>query len=241
MSDNDKENDIPLNIKRKREENDNQTHNLKKHKQQQHRTVDGQREWSETDFGIGNDSDEKNNKAIKTPTSETSDDDEHNGNVPVPQKIGNRRKSVRLQHLASKKKSIQKQQANGNKKNTRKQGKQNETHDKRSSLKRKNTEEKTSNTTKSSSSSSDCVESTVQSAIQTKSELSTLIFKQFSDFKKDSKFGSRYSAKCNHCDERKNFLKGINTNLKSHLERVIFVRLFHSFHLLSILHCIESN
>lgn len=240
MSDNDKDNvsdDVLLKRKRKEDENQNRTDKIKKRKP--HRSG-GRREWNETYIEIGNESDEKNDKAIQTPTIDT--DDEQNGNVLVqtkyPQKIDNRRKSVRVQHLASNKKSSPKQQVNGSKKSTPKQGKPNETHDKSKSKSTEETEQ-TSDTTKSSSSSKS--ESTVDSAIQTKSELSALIFKQFSDIKKDPKFESRYSAKCNHCDQRKNFLKGINTNLKSHLERVIFVRLFHSFQLLPNLHCIESN
>lgn len=244
MSDNEKDNvsdDVRSVKKRKRNEDRNRAHKSKKQKKDG--IANDQREWNEMDIEIGNHSDQENDKALQTPTIVISEtDDEHNGNDPVqtknPQKIGDRRKSVRLQHLASNKKSTPKQQANGNKEITPKKGQPNETH-----VKSKSTEEteQTSNTTKSSSSPSDCDSTSVDSAIQTKSELSAMIFKQFSDFKKDPRFASRYSAKCNHCDERKNFLKGINTNLKTHLERVIFVRLFHSFHLLPSANCIESN
>lgn len=239
MSDNDKNNvsdDDPLNRKRKRDENQNRTHTPKKRK----RIVDGQREWNETDIEIGNDNDGKNDKAIQSPIIDISETDgEHNENVPVqtkfPQKIGDRRKSVRLLNLASKKESTPKQQANGNKKSKSEQGKPHGTHDKSKSTEET---EQSSNRPKSSSSSSDCVESTVDSAFKTKSELSALVLKQFSDIKKVPKLKSTYTARCNHCDDRKNFQKGINSNLKSHLERVIFVRLFQSFHLLLNLHCI---
>lgn len=62
--------------------------------------------------------------------------------------------------------------------------------------------------------------------IKAKSELTRLILGKYADFQKnpDPKFNNRYSAKCTLCNEQEDrikYLKGKNTNLKSHLERVI--------------------
>lgn len=66
---------------------------------------------------------------------------------------------------------------------------------------------------------------TIDQGIKTKCELSNAIVESYSDFQKDPGFKNRFSAKCNFCndedDARKHFLKGNNTNLKSHLKRVI--------------------
>lgn len=60
--------------------------------------------------------------------------------------------------------------------------------------------------------------------IKTKKELSNSIYGLFSDFRQDEKFPNRFNAKCTVCDEdedgRVSFYKGINSNLKRHLERV---------------------
>lgn len=60
--------------------------------------------------------------------------------------------------------------------------------------------------------------------LKTKNELSGAIFGLFEDFQQDEKCSNRFSAKCTICDRNENtrisFLKGINSNLKSHLQRV---------------------
>lgn len=65
---------------------------------------------------------------------------------------------------------------------------------------------------------------TIDQGIKAKCELSNAIVESYSDFQKDPAFKNRYSAKCNFCngedDAQKYFLKGNNTNLKSHLKRV---------------------
>lgn len=56
-----------------------------------------------------------------------------------------------------------------------------------------------------------------------KCDLTRLVLNHFEDFKQNPSYKNRYSAKCTHCDgqdDRIKYLKGINTNLKSHLERV---------------------
>lgn len=70
--------------------------------------------------------------------------------------------------------------------------------------------------------------------IKAKCELTAAILSQFEDYRKDPNYKTRYSAVCSLCnaksdddDEhevvRTHFLKGNNTNLKSHLKRVITV------------------
>lgn len=60
--------------------------------------------------------------------------------------------------------------------------------------------------------------------LKTKNVLSEAIFGLFEDFQQDEKCSNRFSAKCTICDQKENtrisFLKGINSNLKSHLQRV---------------------
>lgn len=60
--------------------------------------------------------------------------------------------------------------------------------------------------------------------LKAKCELTGAILEHFEDFRKDSKYENRYSAKCTLCgkqdDTRKYFQKGNNSNLKSHLQRV---------------------
>lgn len=60
--------------------------------------------------------------------------------------------------------------------------------------------------------------------IKAKSELTKLILGCYTDFRNNPEFKNRFSAKCNLCDDQEDrikFLKGNNTNLKSHLERVM--------------------
>lgn len=60
-----------------------------------------------------------------------------------------------------------------------------------------------------------------------KSAVSKNILEQFTDFKQVN--GNKMSAKCKHCDESqsaKNFIKGNNSNLKGHLERVLLIFYF---------------
>lgn len=60
--------------------------------------------------------------------------------------------------------------------------------------------------------------------LKTKNELSEAIFGLYEEFQQDRKCSNRFSAKCTICDEKENtrisFVKGINSNLKSHLQRV---------------------
>lgn len=63
----------------------------------------------------------------------------------------------------------------------------------------------------------------VDFGLKAKCKLTEGILKVFNDFQKDPKISTRYSAKCTLCDDaadRKFFLRGNNTNLKSHLKRV---------------------
>lgn len=70
--------------------------------------------------------------------------------------------------------------------------------------------------------------------IKAKCELTAAILSQFEDYRKDPNYKTRYSAVCSLCNaksddddehevHRTHFLKGNNTNLKSHLKRVITV------------------
>lgn len=64
--------------------------------------------------------------------------------------------------------------------------------------------------------------------MMTKTALSEAIFGLFEDFKKEPGRGDRYSARCILChknESRKFFQKGINSNLKGHLQRVSFFSL----------------
>lgn len=68
------------------------------------------------------------------------------------------------------------------------------------------------------------------SDVKTKTVLSEAIFGLFEDIKQEK--GKRYSAKCTLChqNESRNFFqKGINSNLKGHLERVSFFCIFFFF------------
>lgn len=86
--------------------------------------------------------------------------------------------------------------------------------------------------------------------LKTKNVLSEAIFGLYEYFQQDAKYSNRFSAKCTICDEEENirisFLKGINSNLKSHLERVsiiIFLFLFISIYLdlFKLDHFVQKN
>lgn len=74
----------------------------------------------------------------------------------------------------------------------------------------------------SSSASVQNVDDTIE--LRTKNELSEAIFGLFENVQQDVKCSNRFTAKCTVCDQKENtrisFLKGINSNLKSHLQRV---------------------
>lgn len=67
--------------------------------------------------------------------------------------------------------------------------------------------------------------------IKSKCELTAAILSQYEDYQKDSKYLNQYSAVCSVCIaksdggevDRTHFLRGNNSNLKSHLKRVISV------------------
>lgn len=64
----------------------------------------------------------------------------------------------------------------------------------------------------------------VDTGINPRCELSGAILELFADYRRNSRFKARYSARCTLCqnddDSRKNYLKGNITNLKLHLQRV---------------------
>lgn len=62
--------------------------------------------------------------------------------------------------------------------------------------------------------------------IKAKCELTKLILDIFNDFENNPDHQNRYSARCTLCDEHQDrikYVRGNNTNLKSHLERVIIL------------------
>lgn len=62
--------------------------------------------------------------------------------------------------------------------------------------------------------------------IKAKCQLTKLILDVFDEFENDLNHENRYSARCTLCDlhqDRIKYVKGKNTNLKSHLERVIIL------------------
>ena len=67
----------------------------------------------------------------------------------------------------------------------------------------------------------------LDTGIEAKCELTRAILDCFDDFRKDQKKVNGYSARCTICGddesaERRQYLKGNNTNLKSHLKRVSY-------------------
>lgn len=149
-----------------------------------------------------------------------------------PRKIGTRRQSARLLH---------KRMANDNENDEELHNTQSE------SIPPKRTKREQPMADKSvqpASSSASIPNVRDQIILKTKNELSKAIFGLFEDFQQDQKFANRYTAQCTVCDEKENarlsFYKGINSNLKSHLERVskLYFRFcFRSLYFL-VFHCL---
>lgn len=168
--------------------------------------------WEIDDFA-----DKENDDKNGTNSVETHDQQQQQQSQTAkqqPQKIASRRQSQRI---------LQKRLANANDKDKEDKNTQIESNEPPSKKRRENQPmAKESVQPASSSASVLYVDDLI--AMKTKSELSKAIFGLFEDFQQDEKYANRYSAKCTVCDEKENtrisFLKGINSNLKSHLERV---------------------